>query len=152
MFLITMFNLLPECSLTIIGKNTKQLKKYAHKNITILDYVENIAEYWKQATFYVHLPKYEAGPITLLEAMIVGLIPITNTNAGHADSVKRISKDLVLNPADTKATARQIRDLIKIPIGKRRKLSETFKKNAAFLYAEKEMTAKFQKRWNRLIT
>jgi len=151
-FLIEVCNNIPECKLIIIGKNTKQLEKYAKKNITILDYVDNMTVYWKQATFYIHLPKYEAGPITLLEAMIAGLIPITNTNAGHADIVKKINKDLVLYPATQEATARQIRDLIKMPIEKRKKISETFKKNAAFLYAEKEMTAKFQKTWNRLIT
>ncbi|MEK6920478.1 MAG: glycosyltransferase, partial [Nanoarchaeota archaeon] len=95
--LIEIFNDLPDYHLIIIGKDTEKLKSRAKENIEIKGFVEDKDEYYKKATYYIHLPKYEAGPITLLEAITAGLIPITNNNAGHHTIVKRVNQKLIIN-------------------------------------------------------
>jgi len=140
-FLIKLFNNLPDLNLTIIGKNTKQLKE--NSNITILDYVPSTEEYFKKSTFYIHLPKYEAGPITLLEAITAGLIPITNKNAGHYNVIEKVNKKLIIK----KAPIIEIIEITKISLKERRKLSETFKKIGKNHYSKEEITSKFRETW-----
>ena len=116
--LIKIFKKLPEYKLIIIGKNTKQLQGKAKKNanIEILDFISNKDDFYKKATYYIHLPKYEAGPITLLEAIIAGLIPITNKNAGHHTLIEKVKKDLVLNPnLSEEETRKCIQAIEKLP-------------------------------------
>ncbi len=150
--LIELFNDLPEYNLIVIGKGTKQLAKKAKNNIEILDRVKSTENYYKKATWYIHLPKYEAGPITLLEAMIAGLLPVTNTNAGHHVLIKQAEQELVLevNMPKEEITTR-IKALAAMPLQKRRKLSETFKKIGANHFDRKEMTEKFRNEWVKLV-
>ena len=145
--LIALFNALPEYTIIIIGKNTSQLKSKAKENIKILDYVPDIHDYYKQATYYIHLPKYETGPITILEAMTAGLIVITNNNAGHSNIIKRISKKLVIEENNVSDIKNHIHQIVKIPFKEKQKISETFKKLGRNHYNKEEMTKKFKKVW-----
>ncbi len=148
-FLIDVFNNLPKCNLTIIGKGTKQLKDIAYNNITIHDYVEDIMEHWKNAAYYIHLPKYESGPITLLEAMLAGRIPITNRNAGHRKYVKE--KYLILDSSlSIEETAEKIKEITHWTQKKKKRIAETFKKSAANLFSEEEMCTRFRISWKKL--
>ncbi|MBI5003341.1 glycosyltransferase [Candidatus Woesearchaeota archaeon] len=152
--LITLFNNkeMQEYNLIIIGKETEKLKAKASQNIQILDFVEDKDEYYKKATYYIHLPKYEAGPITLLEAMTAGLIIITNTNAGHHSIIEKVNKKLVLGKdASQEERIERIKEIVSIPIKEKQKIAETFKKCGASHYNKAEMTEKFQKTWKLLI-
>lgn len=150
--LIDIFNDLPEYKLIIIGKNTEKLKNKAKDNIDIKGFVENKEEYYKQATYYVHLPKYETGPITLLEAGTAGLIPITNSNAGHHSFIKNCAKELVLEGTlSRKEIEERIKAVVVMPRQKRRKISETFKKLGKNHFNKEEMVQKFQRAWNTLL-
>lgn len=150
--LLEIFAFLPEWTLFIIGKNTKHLKKKAPKNVEILDFVENKEEWYGKTSYYIHLPKYEAGPITLLEAMTAGLIPITNKNAGHHPLVEQGEKQLII---DTKKIpseiAKKIEKIVQMPQKEKQKISETFKNQMKYRYNEKEMIEKFQHIWNKII-
>lgn len=145
--LIMLFNRLPEFQLIIIGKNTSQLKNKAKENITILNYVPDIAEYYKQATYYIHLPKYETGPITLLEAITAGLVVITNNNAGHSAIVKNVCKQLIIEADTLHDIKKQIEKVIAMPFKEKQEISETFKKLAKNHYTKEEMTEKFKNVW-----
>lgn len=150
--LIKIFNELPEYKLIIIGKRTKHLAKMANKNIEILDAVPSTEDYYKKAAWYIHLPKYEAGPITLLEAMIAGLLPVTNTNAGHHTLIKQVGKELVLEVNIPEEEIRaKIKALAAMPFQKRRKLSETFKKIGKNHFEKEEMIQKFRNKWMKLV-
>lgn len=152
--LIAIFNdkEMQEYKLIIIGKETEKLKQRAEKNIEILDFVEDKDEYYKQATFYIHLPKYEAGPITLLEAITAGLIPITNTNAGHHNIIKRVKKECVLESNISKEeVVKGIKAIISFSQGEKQKIAETFKKLGASHYSKEEMTEKFLKKWKAIM-
>ncbi len=152
-FLLSIFALLPEYHLTIIGKNTKQLEKFAPTtNVEILDYVADKNTFYRNATYYIHLPKYETGPITLLEAMIAGILPITNVNAGHESVVSEIDPRFVLS-CDLSAiqTAQAIRSLAALPLAKKQKISATFKKHLLPLFDKEKQTALFQKNWSLLL-
>ncbi len=145
--LIALFNSLPGYQLIIIGKNTSLLKKDAKENITILDFVEDITEYYKQATHYIHLPKYETGPITLLEAMTSGLIVITNNNAGHSTIVKNVCKQLIIEENTLNDIKKHVDKIVAMSFKEKQKISETFKKQGRNHYNKKEMTEKFRKVW-----
>ncbi len=148
--LIAIFNdkEMQEYKLIIIGKDTEKLKKKAAKNIEILDFVENKDEYYKKATYYIHLPKYEAGPITLLEAMTAGLIPITNTNAGHHRIIKEVNTLLVFEGIkEKKECIEQIKKITALSLKDKQKIAETFKKLAAPQYSKAAMIEKFKKTW-----
>lgn len=151
-FLLKIFADLPEYELVIIGKNTRKLQKKAPKNVHILDYVKNTEEWYKQATWYIHLPKYETGPITLLEAITAGLIPITNSNAGHHILVKKVAEELVFDGNPPKEEIeKKIKAIIAIQQQKRRKISETFKKLGKNHFNKEEMGQKFQHVWDTLM-
>ncbi len=143
-FLLKIFANLPEYELIIIGKNTKKLQKKATKNVHILDYIQNKDQWYKKVTYYLHLPKYETGPITLLEAMIAGVIPITNTNAGHHSLIKNIEKKIILD-------AKKIEGIVKNPIKRKQKISETFKKIGINHFRKEDMVKKFRNKWMRLV-
>lgn len=145
--LIDVFNLLPEYKLIIIGKNTHTLKNIAKENIKILDYVPDIYDYYNQATYYIHLPNYEAGPITLLEAMTAGLIVITNNNAGHSGVVKDVCKQLVIEESTLDNIKKHIEKIVAMPLKQKQKISETFKNHGKNHYSKEEMTEKFRKVW-----
>ncbi len=151
--LIAIFNdkEMQEYKLIIIGKDTEKLKQEATKNTEILDFVEDKDEYYKKATYYIHLPKYEAGPITLLEAITAGLIPITNTNAGHHNIIKNVYQVLVLKEQkEKKECIESIKKITKLTQKKKQKIAETFKKLGASHYSKEEMTQKFLKKWKEI--
>jgi glycosyltransferase involved in cell wall biosynthesis len=149
--LIALFNSMPEYSLIIIGKNTAQLKNKANKNITILDFVQNITEYYTQATYYIHLPTYETGPITLLEAMTAGLVVITNNNAGHSIIIKNVSRELIVEENTLDNIKKHIKKIAAMSFKEKQKISETFKNIGKNHYSKEEMTEKFRKVWKSLI-
>jgi glycosyltransferase involved in cell wall biosynthesis len=149
--LIAVFNKLEKFQLTIIGKNTKALQKEAKSNIEIHDFVDNLTKYWENTTFYIHLPKYEAGPITLLEAMLAGRIPITNKYAGHSSYVKEQDKRLIITSNNTKEIADQIRKITQISPKERKAVSENFKKSGVSHFSKGEMCEKFRQTWKSLV-
>ena len=151
-YLVEVFKHLPKDKLIIIGKKTKQLQKKAAENIYIQDYVDAKEQYYEDATYYIHLPKYEAGPITLLEAMTAGLIPITNDHAGHHTIVKKVHEKLIIDADATAAeAAKMIQEIEKIPLKEKEKISKIFKKLGRSHYGKEEMTEKFKKTWQRLL-
>lgn len=151
-FLLSVFQQLPNCHLTIIGKNTKHLQALAPANVEILDFVPDKNNYYQKATYYIHLPKYETGPITLLEAMTVGVLPITNTHAGHSSFVGSVAPDLVLSSAlSSEEITRKIKQILSLPLVKKEKISETFKKNARSHWNKEEKVQHFQQTWNALL-
>ncbi|MBI5072370.1 glycosyltransferase [Candidatus Woesearchaeota archaeon] len=151
-FLLSVFALLPEYHLIIIGKNTKLLQPLASANVEILDYVVDKNSYYKNATYYIHLPKYETGPITLLEAMTAGVLPITNTNAGHASVMQDVDARFVLSSnLSATATASVIQSLVSFSLTQKHKISETFKKNAHSHWNKRSMEKQFRKSWDLLL-
>jgi hypothetical protein len=158
--LISIFNEteMQEYKLMIIGKGTEELKEEAGKNIEILGFVEDKDEYYKKATYYIHLPRYEAGPITIIEAGTAGLITITSGTAGHYNLVEDINKSLSLpkelilaKDLDKKEIIERIKAITNLNQTEKEKLSETFKKNTALHFSKEEMCKKFKETWNKLI-
>ncbi|MFA6888334.1 MAG: glycosyltransferase [Candidatus Woesearchaeota archaeon] len=145
--LISLFNNMPKYTLTVIGKNTSQLKNIAKENITILDYVQDIYQYYTRATYYIHLPKYETGPITIFEAATAGLIIITNNNAGHRTIIEAVNKQLIINEDNAQSIQDHIHKIVKMSLKEKQKISEKFKKQGRTHYNKEEMKDKFKKVW-----
>ncbi len=76
----------------------EQLKKIKPGNVHFLGKVDNIGDYLLQADAFVLSSIYEGLPISLLESMSVGLIPVCTAVGGVKDIV---STDLgILSPGD----------------------------------------------------
>jgi glycosyltransferase involved in cell wall biosynthesis len=151
--LIETFNLLPDkYELYIIGKNTEHLKnKVKTSNIHVEGRVKDLKDYFKKCTYYIHAAKYETGPITILEAMSAGVIPIISKNCGHKEVVKKVSEKLILNSIEPKKIAEQILRLDKINIQKLDLYSKKAKKIINFKYSKKNQTKIFKENFYKLI-
>lgn len=152
-FLLEVFRNLPEYELIIIGKNTKKLESKAPKNVTVLNFVEDKNQWYKKCSYYIHFPKYETGPITILEAMAAGIIPISNAHAGHASYIEKIASDLVLTGTETaEQAAEKIKKIAEKPLPWKQKIAETFKKNAQFHWNKEQQKHTFKSAWHAVIT
>ncbi len=151
--LIATFGVLPrEYELYIIGKNTEHLKNMKKtNNIHIEGWVTDLDDYFKKCTYYIHAAKYETGPITVLEAMSAGLIPIISKNCGHKDVVAKISPNLVLNSSDPKKIAKQVLIINHIRHQLKLEYSQKAKKIVNFDYSKEKKTRVFKRNFNRLI-
>lgn len=151
--LIETFNLLPtNYELFVVGKNTEHLKnKVKSDNIHIEGRVKDLGEYFRKCTYYIHTAKYETGPITVLEAMSAGLIPIVSNNCGHKDFVKKVSKKLILTSLEPKKIAEQIIKISKTGSQGLCIYSKKAKKTINFEYSKENQTEKFKKSFYKLM-
>jgi glycosyltransferase involved in cell wall biosynthesis len=151
--LIDTFNLLDNSyELYIIGKNTDKLRNRVINNgIHIEGKVPSLEEYFKKCTYYIHTANYETGPITVLEAMSCGLIPIISKNCGHKTVVQEINKNLVLPNLNPRMIAKEI---VRIRSTKKSILinySNKAKKIINYEYSKENKSAIFKKNFNKLI-
>lgn len=95
----------PGSELVLIGKGTESIKNVPG--------IKSIGEsdpgpYFKSCQFYIHPATYDPAPVSLIEAMQNGLIPITTTGVGNADLVDQIEKRLVMHKLDADSIERSI--------------------------------------------
>jgi len=152
--LIDTFNLMPrEFELFIIGKNTEHLKnkKKTNDNIHIEGRVKDLGEYFRKCTYYIHTARYETGPITILEAMSAGLIPICSNTCGHKDFVKKIDSQLVLTSQDPIKIVEQVKKISQITIQNKNIYSKKAKKIINFEYSKDIQVKKFKDAFFKLL-
>ncbi len=151
--LIDAFNLLrgKNIYLTIIGKHTSLLQpRVTNANITIKDYVSDLTPYFTQSTFYIHPARYETGPITILEAMAAGLVPLVSTTCGHSDLVKNISPDLLLPSLDAHTLAHHIENLLTL---KKAQIASYSQKGKTLVrpFTQENMSSHFKEEFLKLV-
>jgi len=135
--LLKLFNNL-KYELIIVGKNTEQLNKYVNNpKIKIMGFQKDLTPLLSRATFYIHLAKYEAGPISVLESAIAGLIPIVNSKTGYKDIVYKIDNKLIIKNNNLKS-------YIKMSRSTRLTLSKKAKKISGN-YTQDKILKKFRK-------
>lgn len=78
------------CVLIVIGEHYDSLKEKLKdsKSIFLLGTKKNVGDYMAQADFFVLSSDYEGLPMTLLEAMSMGIVPVSTPAGGVVDVVK----------------------------------------------------------------
>ncbi|RZK55717.1 MAG: glycosyltransferase family 1 protein [Pedobacter sp.] len=113
----------PNIELYVAGQGDVEMAKSLvtenrlEKNVSILGYINNVKreEILKNAHILV-FPSYNEGlPMSLLEAMSYGLVPITTPVGGIPDVVVQNKNGLLVNPGDTEALKKGIIDLLNAP-------------------------------------
>lgn len=82
------------------GPEKKKLKKRAAKNIIFLGNLNQIEliKLYQKSTFYISTSKYEGMPLTLLEALACGCIPLVSDIPGHKEIIEEGDLEAVTNP------------------------------------------------------
>lgn len=75
-------------------KNSLELEKI--DDIIFTGWANKPEHYLKKGSIYLSLARIEPAGIILLEAMLVGLVPVVSKGVGNSYIVKRISKELVV--------------------------------------------------------
>jgi hypothetical protein len=155
--LIKVFNYLPvKYQLNVMGKRTDELKKYVkRKGISTLGFVKDVKPIIDKTTFYIQLPKYEAGPLTIVEAMLRGQIPVVNDMTGFKTIVEKIDPILVIpSSLSDIMTAERIKDICSTDKKTRERWSKTARsiarkldKGTVIKNFKKEMDSVIKKLW-----
>ncbi|MEM2561528.1 MAG: glycosyltransferase family 4 protein [Candidatus Bathyarchaeia archaeon] len=118
-----------EAELLVIGKGTTKLNKV--EGMKILGYIHHdiLPSYLSSCSIYLHPARFDALPVSVVEAMAAGLIPIVTEMTGSKDIVKEVSSDLIV-PVNVDALADKIIQILSMSHSERIKLSEKAKKVA----------------------
>ena len=111
------------------GPLKKLLMKNVRKGFYPLGYISRPEDYFRRASIYVHPARYDSFPISVLEAMASGLIPIVTNMTGTKDAVEKVSPDLVVKPR-ARDIAKKILEILRMDIKDRKDLSERARKVA----------------------
>lgn len=95
----------PDSKLYLIGKDGGEFSasELNHENVFVVDYVKNFEEYVKDATFYIHMSRFDPCPVAVMEAMRAGMIPIVSKGCGTKDFVSEVSENLVVESEEEAA-------------------------------------------------
>ncbi|MBI2564748.1 glycosyltransferase family 4 protein [Candidatus Woesearchaeota archaeon] len=126
----------PGSHLFIIGKGTKENISTSNKNIHVLGQVDP-AEYLRKARFYIHPAFFDPGPISLLEAMLAGLVPLVTTGVGNHKIVEEIDNKLVINKINKETVLELMKYLINLDQQKFKNYSEKARRIAKRFSKEK---------------
>lgn len=95
------------------------IEKYNIKNnIYILGWRRDIANILNSSDFFVMTSLWEGLPISTIEAMSCGLVPIVNDVDGQREIIKDNENGFLIKPYDVKATADKILFLADTPVVK----------------------------------
>lgn len=150
--LLEVFRLLEKegCTLTMIGSGTEALKEKAPENVFIKGYVQDLLKEMQEHSYYIHLARYETGPITILEGAMAGLITIASDRCGHSAVLENVDSKLVIPLSNTQEMAEHIKKIISINQKKKEQISQKLKEvNQS--YGTEEMIHKFKRSFEKLV-
>jgi glycosyltransferase involved in cell wall biosynthesis len=109
---------IPDASLTIVGEGHPD--SYADiPGVSVWGYVENIVSAYNWASLYVQPARMDAFPVTVMEAMWAGRVPVVTRTTGSRSLVADISDGLIVEPQPD-ALAEGIISHFEAPLAQRR--------------------------------
>jgi glycosyltransferase involved in cell wall biosynthesis len=89
---------IPEAKLFLVGEGPlkKEIEKINNKNIILTGFTKRPENYMKECSVYINLSRLDPFGVGVIEAMVVGLIPIVSENVGAKEVVEKIDKNLVV--------------------------------------------------------
>jgi glycosyltransferase involved in cell wall biosynthesis len=128
------FKIQPNLTFTIVGKwdievqdkLTKNLSDRCKQSINFVGHTMQIDKYIAESSIYFHTSRGDAFPTVVLEAMSAGLIPLISEWTGSKEVISKVDSSLVV-PIDTFIITNKLIELTKLPIVKRKNLSNKMK-------------------------
>lgn len=113
----------PSCKLAIVGDGSsreaheKQVRDLGlRNNIDFIGWVEDVPAWLSKAKIFVSVSSQEGVPVSMLEAMCCGLVPIVTAVGGIPSIITNGENGFVLNhPADPQRIAEHVLQLINEP-------------------------------------
>lgn len=140
---------IPDAKFILLGEGQlkKQLEKANIKNLILPGY-DKPEKYFKDCSLYLAYARYDPFPVSVIEAMAAGLVPIISKNVGMKDVLKDMSKELIAK--NEEEAAKKIVELLKNK-KKLRKLSIRIKQIGSEQTKEKSI-AMFKKGFADFVT
>jgi len=110
----------PESKLYLVGNIPK---KFSGPGIVVTGRVAHPANYMEKCSVYVHPAFYEPFGVTVIEAILAGLIPVVTKDTGAAQYV---DSWLIVDGSE-ESIARKVTEIFRLPPSKLRKISKTHK-------------------------
>ncbi|APD05852.1 sucrose-phosphate synthase [Flavobacteriaceae bacterium UJ101] len=108
----------PKILLLIIGEGDKKIKleleKYTSDHIILLGRKTNVNEYMKVSQAFILPSIFEGMPISLIEAMSHGLIPIVSRVGGMKNMVENMKNGLLLDGHDIESIEKGLLDFLNL--------------------------------------
>lgn len=80
-------DLLDRCNVSSIAK----------KRISFVGYIKDIDQFFEDASLYVHVGRGDAWPISIMEAMAAGIVPVVSEWTGAKQCVAEVSTELIVS-------------------------------------------------------
>lgn len=96
----------PDARLVLIGKGPLAEVFRDEPGVELAGFVEEPVEHLRECSLYIHLARFDPYPVSVLEAMAVGLVPVVSEMTGTKELLESIDRHLVA--PDPAAAARVI--------------------------------------------
>ena len=116
--------MLTECKFFVCLSGTFTGSYYEKFNIYFLDFVKNVDYYMKNVDYLCMTSKYEGMPITLLESMANGLVPLVTPSEGITDIIKDNINGLVSKKISVESYVKVLENAMKINPKDKEKISK----------------------------
>lgn len=128
---------------------TEYEKKYeGHPHIHLMGEQQNVADYMALANFFVLSSDWEGLPLSLLEAMSLGVVPISTPAGGVVDVIRDGENGYLSEDFDDESFYQKIRQALK----ERGKISSAFiKSEYERLYSMRTCASKYENLYRNLI-
>lgn len=108
----------PDAEFHIVGSGYPETFKMT-PGVTIHGYVDDLKDILERCGGYVHPARYDASPVSSLEAMAAGLPPLVTLGTGTRSEVSRVSERLIV-PSTEEGIYRGVTDYLRTSATRRR--------------------------------
>jgi len=105
----------PDARFYLIGKGPLKERYQNVEGVDFSGFVPDPKEYFKRCGFFLHMSRFDPYPVSVLEGMAAGLVPVVSEMTGTRELLEPIDPQLVAKTPDD--AARKLISLMKDPAG-----------------------------------
>jgi len=105
----------PEARFLLIGKGPLREKYFGVEGVEFLGFVKDPAETLRRCSLFLHLSRFDPYPVSVLEGMAAGLVPVVSEMTGTRELLEGIDPGLVAK--DPAQAATKLVSLLRDPAG-----------------------------------
>ncbi len=96
---------IPESEFIIVGKGPLAEEMAKASGVKVLGFVDDPRKALAGCALYLHMARYDPAPVTVIETMYLGIVPIVSEHTGNLDLAKSVDPSLVVKSEDADAAA-----------------------------------------------
>lgn len=86
-----------------IGPLTGEIREMRLDGVALPGRVKELRDHFARASVYLHLARFDPSPVSVMEAMAGGLVPVVSRTTGTRDIVERVDASLVVGTPEEAA-------------------------------------------------